>query len=71
VSDRIVTIRLKIERYHLNVIGVYAPVEGEEENSITFYDTLQKTLDGTNKNELMVIAGDLNARIGKQAYLTA
>jgi exonuclease III len=52
VSDRIITICLKIERYHLNIIGVYAPIEGEEENSITFYDTLQKTLDGTNKNEL-------------------
>jgi hypothetical protein len=37
-----VTIRLKIERYHLNVKGVYAPVEGEEENGIIFYDTLQK-----------------------------
>lgn len=65
INERILTIRIKIKRGYLTVIGVYAPEEGRHEDSEEFYEELQKLLDKINKNDYYIIAGDLNARIGK------
>lgn len=65
VNERIITIRLKNQRGYMSIIGVYAPEEGRNEDSDEFYDILQKTVNGINKNDYLIIAGDLNARVGK------
>lgn len=63
-NERIITCRFKIERGYLTVVGVYSPDEGRKEETDIFYNELQAVLDGINKNDYIVIGGDLNARIG-------
>jgi exonuclease III len=63
-SDRIVQVRLKLSRGYLTVLCIYAPNEGKEEESETFYNTLQQILNKTNKSEMITIMGDFNARVG-------
>lgn len=64
VNERIITVRLKVDRGHLTIIGVYAPEEGKKQETEQFYEQLQETIEKVNKNDYMVICGDFNARIG-------
>lgn len=66
INERILQIRLKVERGNLTVIAVYAPEENRKEESEKFYNSLQETLEKINKNDYMIIGGDLNARIGNR-----
>ena len=63
-NERIIQIRLKISRGYLTVIRIYAPIEGEEDES-TFYNKLQQTLNKIDKSDFIMIMGDFNAGIGK------
>lgn len=65
INERLLSIRIKIARGYLTVISVYAPEEGRKEESIQFYKDLQKHLDTVNKNDQLILGGDLNARIGQ------
>ena len=62
-NDRIIEARLKINRGYLTLFSLYAPVEGREELNDEFYETLQKAFDKVNKNDYILLMGDLNARI--------
>jgi len=66
VNDRIITVRLKTNRGHITIIGVYAPEEGREEETRRFYKQLQKEVDKYSKSDSLIISGDLNARVGNQ-----
>jgi len=41
-NDRVIETRLKIQRVHLTILGVYAQTEVREELCEEFYETLQK-----------------------------
>ena len=56
--------RLKTQRGHLTILGVYAPTEGREELNEEFYETLQKISDKVNKNDYIMFIEDMNARVG-------
>jgi len=66
VNDRIITVRLKTNRWHIYIIGVYVPEEGREEETRRFYIQLQKEFDKCSKSDSLIITGDLNARVGNQ-----
>jgi exonuclease III len=59
-------VRFNVCRGHLTVIGVYAPEEGKMEETEIFYDTLQKQVQNCTNSGYVIVAGDLNARVGKQ-----
>ena len=63
-NDRIIETRLKTQLEHLTILGVYAPTEGRDELNEEFYETLQKLLDKVNKNNYIMLIGDMNARVG-------
>jgi len=46
-------------------VGVYAPVEGKEQDK-EFYRELQQSMDKIPKKENIILAGDFNGRIGNQ-----
>ncbi|PSN40356.1 Craniofacial development protein 2 [Blattella germanica] len=48
----------------MTIIAVYSPEEGKDKESKIFYQNLQEVLDKTNKNDIIMLAGDLNARVG-------
>lgn len=64
INERLMKLRYKTPRGPMTIIGCYAPEEGRLEDTNEFYDQLQTILDKTNKNDYIIIAGDLNARIG-------
>jgi exonuclease III len=61
-----IQMRLKFSKGYLSIKGVYtyAPVEGEEEESDKFYEKLQTFLNKINKNDMIMLMGDFNARVG-------
>jgi hypothetical protein len=67
ISERITTIKIKTGRSHCYIIGAYAPVEGKAEKTETFYEQLQESLNTAGRNDYIIVAGDLNARIGNIA----
>jgi endonuclease/exonuclease/phosphatase family metal-dependent hydrolase len=67
INERIVVAKFKVDRGDLVVIGVYAPEEGKpEEETKLLYGTLQELLN-SNKNSSVILAGDMNARVGSLA----
>lgn len=64
ISERMVTLRMKTERGHLTVVGVYAPEEGKYDETLLFYESLQKVLNTHIRTDYVIVAGDLNARVG-------
>ncbi len=68
IDDRIVLARFRISGEKcLTVIGVYAPTDlADEETKIRFYQQLQKVKDRTPSRDILVIAGDFNARVGAE-----
>ena len=47
-------------------MGVYAPVEGKEQDTEEFYRELQQSIDKISKNENIILAGDFIGRTGNQ-----
>jgi exonuclease III len=63
-SKRIIEVKLNIGRGKLSFFELYAPEEGRVEENEIFYDQLQNILNKTNKNDYILLSGDLNGRIG-------
>ena len=51
---------------NFTIVGVYAPVEGKEQNTKEFYRELQQSTDKIPKKENIILARDFNGRIGNQ-----
>ena len=68
VSERIVKIRLKCSQINMTVIAVYFPVNPSNEQatdiSDKFYIDLQDALNKVSSDDMIIIMGDLNARVG-------
>ncbi|CAJ1053313.1 putative craniofacial development protein 2-like [Xyrichtys novacula] len=62
--------RIRLARYHsqhikLTIIHIYAPTEdAEEQEKDKFYMRLQDVLDSRNKHDMLIITGDMNAKVG-------
>ena len=69
ISDRIIATRIKVLNRNFTIVGVYAPVEGKEQDTEEFYRELQQTMDKIHKTENIILAGDFNGRIGNHPIL--
>ena len=65
VTERCVTLRMKITGVWLTLVQVYAPTD-DRDNDIKddFYSVLQEVLYRAPRGDKVVIMGDLNARVG-------
>jgi hypothetical protein len=63
-SERIIEVKLNIGREKLLYFGLCVPEEGGVEENVNFYNQLQKILRKTNKNDYILLSGNLNAEIG-------
>jgi len=60
-------LRIKGKYNNITLINVYAPNEDHtEETKEQFYDNLQYLLDKTPKSDIIIILGDVNAKLGKE-----
>ena len=67
ISDRIGKLRVKEKIYNMTLIIIYAPTEDkEEEIKEQFYEELQRTQDRVPKHDVIIIMGDMNAKLGKE-----
>jgi exonuclease III len=75
VSKRILRVRIHFSPINVILIAVYAPVNPSSksmaDDSEKFYADLQVAVDQLKKGDILLIIGDLNARLGDQEHLTA
>lgn len=66
VSNRVALIKIKAQPFDLNIIQSYAPTSESNEQEIEeFYEQLRAALKHTKKEEVNMILGDMNAKIGQ------
>ena len=54
--------------FNLTIIQVYAPTSGHDDNEVdNFYRQLQEIIDQTPKKDILVVQGDWNAKVGRDA----
>ena len=76
VSERIIMVRLQGAPVNITVLAVYAPVNSNGQTTATitsdnFYIDLQRTINTVPTNDLLLIMGDFNARVGLQQNYTS
>ena len=66
VSRRLITIHRKAVPFNITIVQAYAPTSDYDDSKIEeFYDQLQN--DQTPKKDILVVQGDWNAKVGKDA----
>ena len=69
VSSRIITIRVSAKPQNVTIIQVYAPTSDHEDQEIEeFYEKIESIIQKTPKKDLLIIQGDVNAKLGEDAY---
>ena len=69
VSSRLITIRLRVVPFNITVGHTYTPKSDCDHNEIKeFYDQLLNVIDQTSKRGVLVVHGDLKAKVGKDAF---
>ena len=65
VSSRMMWVRLKVGREMWVIVAVYGPgsERGEEERE-SFWESLHECLDGFGERDMVVVCGDMNAKVG-------
>ena len=64
VSDHIILLKMKGPQRDLNIIQVYAPMEAAQNEEINeFYGKLEETCRKCKTNKILVVMGDLNAKV--------
>ena len=68
LSSRLITIGLRAVRFNITIVQAYAPTSEYYENETEeFYDQLQNVIDQTPKKDILVVQGDWNAEVGRDA----
>ena len=68
VSSRLITICLKASSFNITIIQAYVPTTDYDDGDIEdFYDQLQEVIDQAPKKDIIVVQGDWNAKIRKDA----
>ena len=54
---------------NITIIQVYAPTSDHEDQEVEeFYEKIESIIQKTPKKDLLIVQGDFNAKIGKDAY---
>ena len=69
VSSGLITIRLRAVPFNITIVQVYTQTSDYDNNETEeFYDQLQNVIDQTSKKDILVVQGEWNAKVGKDAY---
>ncbi|XP_072050327.1 craniofacial development protein 2-like [Amphiura filiformis] len=66
INDRIIYARFFSKFLKFSILQVYAPTnETNEEDKDNFYEQLQAIVDSIHKHDILIVMGDLNAKVGE------
>ena len=66
VSDRIIMLKIQGKTFHIAIVQVYTPTSASTDDEIDeFYNLLEYTIDQVKSNGVLVVMGDLNAKVGQ------
>lgn len=69
INGRLSYIRIENKQANISVVNAYAPTEdADEEEKVEFYEKLEEICGDIPRNDMLIIAGDFNAKIGKEEY---
>ena len=67
VDERICVLRIKTKFQNVSLINVHAPTEEKEETEKeAFYQKVEEIYDLCPSNDIKILLGDLNAKVGKE-----
>ena len=68
ISSRLITIRLRATPFNITVVQAYAPTTDYDDEKIEgFYEQLQEVVVQIPKKDILIVQGDWNAKVGKDA----
>jgi hypothetical protein len=70
VNDRIITARFHSRVRNVTIIQCYAPTnEASSDVKDRFYSELSQVFEKTNRGDIKMVMGDLNAKVGRENYM--
>ena len=64
--SRLMAVRLRASPFNITIIQVYAPTSSYDDSEVDeFYRELQSLVDQTPKQNILVVQGDWNAKVGE------
>ena len=67
-SSKLMTVRLRASPFNITIIQVYAPTSNYDNSEVDeFYRELQSLVDQTPKQDILVVQGHWNAKVGEDA----
>ena len=68
LSDRVMMIKIQATPFNINLIQTYMPTsEHQDEEVECIYEEIEKCLKYTKKNEIVLVQGDFNAKVGNNS----
>jgi len=68
VSNRVSMMKLQGKPFNISLIQVYTPTQDYSDEDIEqFYEEIQQASKYTNSNEILLVMGDFNAKVGMEA----
>ena len=69
ISDRIMLVKLKGKPFDISIIQVYAPTANKsEEEHEQFYNDLEMAKSQCKSQDMVIVIGDFNAKVGDERY---
>ena len=69
LNERMIQVRFYSKYIKLTIIHEYMPtLEAYEDVKDEFYSRLQEVADKMNQHDMLVITGDMNAKVGDQTW---
>ena len=60
--------KLQGKPFDISLIQIYAPTQDYSDEDIEqFYEEIQQAIKYTNSNEVLLVMGDFNAKVGMEA----
>lgn len=70
INERLAYIRIEAKPFNISILNVYAPTEGASaEEKEKLYEKMEEEIAKIEKEDTIMLLGDFNAQIGKEAYL--
>ena len=68
ISNRVIMMKLQGKPFNISLIQVYAPTQDYSDEDIEkFYEEIQQAIKYTNSNDVLLVIGDFNAKVGMEA----